>query len=149
MTPIEADDLEVEEIQLPPGDIMAEMIAEEEAAVAPAPSAAKAVSAVPPDVAALTFVGGRAREISIDLTYPFEQAGSVIGGVSVRRLTAYEVSDFVRAHVKPDGTYDRFALYAVMTGLPAATLRGLDQDDSFEVTRACSDFLPRLLAGDA
>lgn len=142
-------DLGVEEIPLPPDDVRAEMIAEEEAEAAkgePAKAAAQVQTVVSkPEIAELNFVGA-GRSVVETLDYPFNLDGVRISAVTVRRLTGYEIAAFVREHLSDDGTFDRYALYSVMTGLPAPVLRGLDQDDGMKVTGACSTFLPRVLS---
>lgn len=140
-------DLGVEEIPLPPDDVRAEMIAEEEAAVAkgePAKAPQGRPAARPVEVAKLDFVGAE-RSVVETLDFPFDLDGVRVSAVTIRRLTGYEIAAFVREHLNDDGTFDRYALYSYMTGLPAPVLRGLDQDDGMKVTGACSNFLPRVL----
>ncbi|MFG1317992.1 phage tail assembly protein [Xanthobacter autotrophicus] len=99
---------------------------------APAPQAR-------PAAAALEFESGRTREVP--LSFPATWEGRRIGVVTVRRLITAEVAALV-----PDGKVpDVFEVYAVMTGLPAPVLRGLDGDDGQAVAEAAFDFLPRLL----
>lgn len=140
---------EVDEIPLPPDHIREEMIAEEERAQA-ATAGAQTASPKPksaPEVAQLDFVRSDERRTVVPLAFAFRLDGALVESVTVRRLNGYEIAAFARAHLDENGAYDRYELYSVMTGLPAAVLRGLDQDDGVRVTGACSDFLSRGLAG--
>lgn len=103
---------------------------------APAPAAAPVA---PPPVAALDFVGDRGKTIPLD--HPFRWDGRLIEMIEVRRLRMQHLSDLVAAG-RHDDLYE---VYAEMTGLPAAVLRGLDPDDGVRVTEVAFDFLPRAL----
>ena len=139
---------EVDEIPLPPDHIRAEMIAEENAqATASETAAPKAASKPAPEIAQLDFVRSDERRTVVPLSFAFRLDGALVDSVTVRRLNGYEIAAFAREHLDESGAYDRYELYSVMTGLPAAVLRGLDQDDGVRVTGACSDFLSRGLAG--
>lgn len=105
-------------------------------AVAPAPAPAKPN---PPLVAALDFVDRKARDVP--LQYPFVLDGRRISVITVRRLLTAQVAVLCQGGKAPDP----FDCYAVMTGLPAPVLRGLDGDDGQAVAEAAYDFLPLLL----
>ena len=144
--------VDIAEIPLPDGDVLAAMLAEEaaadEAAAAPPVAATKDVAATKaakqvaesPEVAALSFVGGRPRAVAIPLDFPFEFDGRTVEAVTVRRLTVSEVGRLTNA--LPE-RFDNFEVYAAMTDLSAAVLRGLDEADGARVSAAAYDFLPR------
>lgn len=92
-----------------------------------------------PEVATLEF---EARPGAlVPLAYPFSWEGRKVTGIPVRRLLTSEVAALCVGGKTPDV----FDAYAVMTGFPAAVLRGLDSDDGSAVAEAAFDFLPRLL----
>lgn len=142
---IPGEDPQLEEIELPPQDKWAELMAGT-AAEKVANVNAVTVPAVPvvepdkPEVAVLEFV---ANKKVIPLAWPFLWEGKEVSEITIRRLTLGEVQEIVS---KPAGQkllmYD---LYAIMSGLPAKVLRGLDDDDGRTVTDAAYDFLPRSL----
>lgn len=92
-----------------------------------------------PAVAALEFVTDAGK--TIRLQHPFRLDGRLIDSVQVRRLSLAQVSDLVVA----GRTGDLYEVYAVMCGLPAPVLRGLDGDDGEVVVEAAYDFLPRVI----
>lgn len=92
-----------------------------------------------PEVAALDF-DARPGAL-VPLSYPFVWDGQKVTGIPVRRLLTSEVAALCAGGKTPEP----FDCYAVMTGLPAAVLRGLDGDDGAAVAEAAFDFLPRLL----
>jgi hypothetical protein len=95
--------------------------------------------AAPPEVAQLAFVGERAK--TVPLSCPFELDGQRVDQVIVRRLVTADIASLVR-----DGRHaDLYEIYAAMTGLSAAVLRGLDADDGQQVVEAAWDFLPQSL----
>lgn len=96
-----------------------------------------------PEVAKLDFVDAAKRETSIPLAYPFEWEGAVVKSITARRLVTDEVAELL-ARASGDEGISRYEIYAEMTGLPAAVLRGLDDEDGDRVVAACYDFLPRV-----
>lgn len=110
------------------------------------PDAARAPAAEPaapkpdePRVAALDF--DARPSVVVPLAYPFTWEGKKVTSIAVRRLVTSEVATLCAGGKSPDP----FDAYAVMTGFPAAVLRGLDSDDGSAVAEAAFDFLPRLL----
>lgn len=93
----------------------------------------------PPVVAALDFVAGRSHVIALD--YPFRLDDKLIEAIEVKRLSMRAVSDLVAT----DRHRDLYEIYAEMTGLPAAVVRGLDADDGDRVMEAGWRFLPRVI----
>ncbi|PZA12479.1 hypothetical protein DNX69_10925 [Rhodopseudomonas palustris] len=108
---------------------------------APAETAAKMQSEPPPLVAVLQFQSGDLRSKRFQLDWPFELDGVTIDAITVRRLPMVTVNNLVAS----ERYRDLYEIYAEMTGLSAAVLRGLDSDDGELITGACWDFLPRLL----
>lgn len=98
-----------------------------------------AEAAVSPIVATLDFELARSK--SIELDYPFQFEGRRIDTIVVRRLSMGAVNRLVA----DERHRDLHEVYAEMTGLPAAVLRGLDGDDGIRVAEVAYDFLPRLL----
>lgn len=111
-------------------------------AASPAAQSAKAAPKVRPQVEALEFVDDGGEAASVTLRRPFDRKGVRVATITVRRLITQELVDLVAGGTVPD-LYDA---YALMTGLPAAVLRGLDADDGMAVAEAAFDFLPRTLA---
>lgn len=103
----------------------------------PEGEAAAEPAAPPPEVAALDFVDGGDRIVTLER--PFRLDGVVVAEITVRRLTVSAVAALSRA----GKVGDLYEVYSVMTGLPAPVLRGLDAGDGLEVTGAAWDFLPR------
>lgn len=139
-TPIgAADDFAVEEIPLPPPEKWGELDNEGEAeAAAPAQKPTEQAR----EIAKLDFVDGKPCR-RVPLTYPFNYEGrGLVAEIIVRRLTVGEVGDLL--DTRPKGMPDNFDIYGLMTGFPAAVLRGLVDVDGEEVAEACFDFLPRL-----
>ena len=106
---------------------------------AAASEAADLPADAPPLVAVLDFVKPRCTPIPLD--HPFRLDGRLIESITVKRLEM----EAVNALVAKDRYRDLYEIYAEMTGLPAAVLRGLDGDDGDRVTGAAWDFLPRIL----
>lgn len=77
----------------------------------------------------------------VPLKHPFRRNGEIVRDITVRRLTVGAVGDLIDD--RPGDMPDFFDIYAVMTGLPAAVLRGLIDIDGEAVAEACFDFLPR------
>ncbi len=128
------------EIPLPPREMWGELANDGPAATGePAATAPKQAA---PSVAALEFVGEKKPIRTIVLDYPFRWNGVEVTEIVVRRLTTPQVGAFMES-LPEDRTYDRFDLYGLMCGLPAAVLRALPEPDGPEVVGACFDFLPR------
>lgn len=139
---------EVEEIPLPPRELWAELDNSGQATVEKvAPVAAPAVQQADQpkaEVAKLDFSAGRSEVIGLD--YPFTWEGREITEVTVRRLTVGEVNTLLdRVATEKIRTMD---IFAIMCGLPAAVLRGLDDDDGRRVMEVANRFLPRVLRTD-
>lgn len=122
----------VGDIPLPPDDVL------DKVAEPSIPEPAAKPDAGKPEVAALEFEDDAAKPVP--LKRPFRYEGELVKAITVRPLLTAEYGDVIR----DDGTYDRFDAYALMTGLPAPVLRGLDARDGEEVTGIAYDFLPRL-----
>lgn len=90
-------------------------------------------------VAAPRFAGDRVRSAIVPLEWPIEFDGRVIDKITVRRMTAKEVSDFVET-TRAEGKAE-----LPMFDCPMAVIDALDADDSDAVNRAVLDFLPRSL----
>lgn len=134
------DDLSVDftEIPLPPEDLIDALDN------APAAKAAAAVPDAPKETAELRFVDDRV--VDVPLAFPFYGPdGAVVDSVAVRRLKTQEIGPMLRRFADEIDAFDIFEVYARMTGLSAATLRGLDADDGIALTGVCRDFLPRVL----
>lgn len=127
-----ADDAN-DQIPLPPQDIIDQMVALEPEAAAP-----KKTAAAP--VALLHFTGPKPMHVEIPLDFPFEWEGREINAITVCRLTTQGIADLGD---RLGGSIELMDLYAVMTGLPASVLRGLEAGDGERVTGAAYDFLPR------
>ena len=136
--------VDIAEIPLPPDDVLEEMLRDEPKA---APEPTPAAPAPAAEVEALDFVKREVRQKPIPLEHPFRRNGALVEQIVVRRLTGFEIGEFVRTSLRTDNGFDRFELYATMTGVPAPVLRGLDQDDLMALTAVASDFLPRAFAG--
>lgn len=117
-------------IDLPPADVVAEMIVKDAPKKPAAPTAR------------LSFV--KPREKVIILEAPFEWEGRIVDQVVVRSLTTAELGDIVD---DKGAAFTMWDLYAAMTGLPEAVLRGLDAVDGAEVTDAARAFFPKALRG--
>lgn len=137
----------LDEIKLPPPEIVAEMLADESDPPAadipqrtvPAPGAAAPAAKAPPPVEQLDFLPGKVREVTVPLDYPFRWNGAEVREVTVRRLSTGEIGAVLDAAGE---TYTLYDIYAAMTGLPAAVLRGMDDDDNARVLEVAGDFLP-------
>jgi hypothetical protein len=90
--------------------------------------------------ATLAFTGGKAWSKVVPLDFPFEYEGRTVAEITVRRLTTAEMGEVASRH---GDELDQWDIFAVMTGLPAAVLRGLEAGDGDEVTGVAYDFLPR------
>lgn len=132
----------IEEIELPPDEVMDQML-EDEVGDAARVEAAKRAPAAPVEVETLDFVDERSTRVP--LTFRFRREGAVVDAIVVTRPTGHQIAEFAKTCMDDGGGYDRYELYEVMTGLPAPVLRGLDQDDGLAVAEACGRFLPRVL----
>ena len=134
--PSSAPTIDVAEIPLPPEEHWPDL---ENAGNEERPAAKPA----DPPVAKLEFVDAAKREKVIPVEHPFRWDGAVVTSITVRRLVTDEVADLL-ARTAGGGDISRYEIYAAMTGLPPAVLRGLDDEDGDRVTAACYDFLPRV-----
>lgn len=111
------------------------------------PSAQHQAPAVPSrpvfPVSAVEFLDPKRREKDVPLQHPFLVDGVEWTNVRVRRLATFEVGAW-RERVLANEA-DSYDLYAIMTGLPAPILRGLDAEDGSSIVAAAVDFLPRWL----
>lgn len=88
--------------------------------------------------ATVTLRGDRTR--TVPLAYPAELAGGVIiSEVTVRRMTAAEVQEFVAAAAA--GQEVRLPMFS----LPSEILDALDPDDFDELNKVATEMLPRRL----
>jgi hypothetical protein len=115
----------------------------EAAAIAASPASAKAAERPRAEVASLRFLDPGALSRAVPLAHPFEHEGGVVDVVTVRRLTVAEVGAVMERY-GADDQIELFDFYAAMSGLPAAVLRGLIDDDGAEVVAAARPLLPRL-----
>jgi hypothetical protein len=92
-----------------------------------------------PAVEELDFVD--AGSVSLALQRPFNWDGKLIDSITIREPITQEMLDIYTRARSED--IDRFDIYAVMTGLPAAVLRGLKSVDGEALVTAASPFLPR------
>jgi hypothetical protein len=83
---------------------------------------------------------GRPRFRTVPLEWPVEFEGKVYSEVTVRRMTASEVGEFIDA-IRTDGS----KAFLPMFDVPQAVIDALDDDDGVEVNKAVQDFLPRRL----
>lgn len=139
----EDDTLRVKEgdVPLPPPEMWAELQIDEGGA-APAAEGPQHSPAKGKETARLAFAGGAVWSKDVPLAFPFEWEGRVVDKITVRRLTTAEMGDVV---ARSGQDFDQFDVFAAMTGLPAAVLRGLEAGDGDEVTGVAWDFLPRAL----
>lgn len=94
--------------------------------------------------AALRFLEPDTVMKSVPLKYPFAYEGAdgeiEVREVAIRRLAVVDVAEIFNAARNRDDI-DLFPFYAAMTGLPAAVLRAMPDDE--EVIAACVPFLPQ------
>lgn len=138
-------DVKVEEIPLPPAE-MWEALDNSGTGKAKEPEkpAGKAAdqAAIDRPIAALKFL--KAMDQSVALDFPFEHPElGAVEAVTVRRLTVGQMGDILDR--RDPKSPDLFDIYAIMTGLEADVLRGLEAKDGERVTGVCFDFLPPLL----
>ncbi|MBY6244029.1 hypothetical protein [Methylosinus sp. Sm6] len=118
-------------IPLPPEEAAAEIAAP--AREAPAP----------PLVAVLDFLEPEAVRKETPFRFPFRLDGREVRSFVARRLLLVEVGGLV-ARAQSQGDIDPIEFYAVMTGLPAPVIRGLEADDGELLVETCYPFLPRI-----
>ena len=85
------------------------------------------------------FVGDRPRFRTVPLEWPVEYDGKTYSEVSVRRMTAGEVMNFIEQAT--NGGSPRLPIFDV----PPEVIDALDADDADNVNKAVNDFLPRAL----
>lgn len=124
------------EIPLPPLEMFGEL--DNSQPIEPARSSSRSERHKP--AATLTFTGGKVWSKVVPLDFPFEHEGRTVSEITVRRLTTAEMGEVASRH---GDELDQWDIFAVMTGLPAAVLRGLEAGDGDEVTGVAYDFLPR------
>jgi hypothetical protein len=105
------------------------------------PVAAAAAPAAPPLVAVLDFL--EPRRLETPFAHPFRWNGEEVRGFAARRLSLAEVGRLVES-ARGQEDFDPIEFYSVMTGLPAAVIRGLDADDGELLVETCYPFLPRV-----
>ncbi len=135
-------DVPLEKIQLPPEELTDELDN------APRGSTAEASQEKEVEIAELDFLSDpetRVHRVPID--HAFNWDGKKIDAIYVRRLTVAQVGQL--ASKLQAGVSDRYDIYAAQTGLPAAVLRGLMDDDGDAVTEKCQDFFPRAFRADS
>lgn len=97
----------------------------------PAPEAPKA---------APTFVGGRSRFEVVDLLWPVKYDGRIWDKITVSRLTAKDVAEFMRRLKDAgDDAEVRFPFFDA----PDEVLDALDDDDSVRLNEVAARFLPQ------
>lgn len=124
-----------ETIELPPADVVAEMVKAPAATKSPLPAAER-------PVARLAFVSPRQKVVVLEA--PFELDGRIVDQIVVRSLTTAELGAVVD---DKGASFTKWDLYAAMTGLPPEVLSGLDAVDGAEVTEAAHAFFPKPLRG--
>lgn len=137
------NDVKVEEIPMPPVE-MWEALDNSKPKPEAAPAVLQDAAAVEgsEQIADLQFVGSAHVKV-LPLQYPFMLDGVTISAITVRRLRIGDIDRFIKR--ARTGSFSTFEIYAEMTRLPVAVLRGLIDEDGDAVTDACFDFLPRSL----
>lgn len=126
-------DVDLDDIQLPPKELIDELDNQSPSAVEPEAEL---------EVATLDFFGDELPTWTRTLTYPFRWEGVAFKEIVVRQLTTAQVGAiFTRARAV-NHMPDLFDVYAEMTGLPAKVLRALPSIDGDPITEKCWDFLP-------
>lgn len=134
-------DVKYVEIELPPPEMWDELDNSGEK-VKPVKAEEKTGSLVERPIAALSFLKSMTQVIPLD--FPFEHpALGPVEVVTVRRLTVGQMGDILDRRDR--NAPDMFDIYAIMTGLEADVIRGLEATDGERVTGVCFDFLPPLL----
>lgn len=139
-------DVKVEEIPLPPSDMWEELdnSGQAKAKAEPENPVKKVVDQAPADrpIAALKFLKAMNQSVALDFPFEHPELGA-IETVTVNRLTVGQMGDILDR--RDPKSPDMFDIYAIMTGLEADVLRGLEAKDGERVTGVCFDFLPPLL----
>lgn len=94
------------------------------------------------EMAVLQFLDPAAIEREVPLSFPFMHEGREVRDIRIRRLAVAEVGAIMERHGAEDPV-DLYEFYEVMCGLPAAVLRGLIDDDGYEVLNVARPLLPR------
>lgn len=151
--PGEAPD--IEEVELPPEEMWAQLDNSGQAPAKDAPAAAEAGAqaaaaawawpdAAPGEVAEIQFLSDRDKVVP--LKFPFTWEGREYSQIRIRPLTLGDVS---KLQQRPAGVkVTLFDLYSRMTGLPSSVLRALESGDGEAVTNLAYDFLPPSLRTD-
>jgi hypothetical protein len=95
----------------------------------------EAPAEMPAQIAPPSFVGGKVRSKIIPLEWPLEYGGKTYDSVTVRRMSATEVSQFFN----DESDTKRLPMF----DCPHEVIDALDADDSEVVSQAVIDFLPR------
>jgi hypothetical protein len=138
------NDVKVEEIPLPPSELWEELDNSGKGKAKAEPEKRQEKVAPPTErpIAALKFM--KAMDQSVPLDFPFEHPElGAVEAVTVNRLTVGQMGDMLDR--RDPKAPDLFDIYAIMTGLEADVLRGLEATDGERVTGICFDFLPPLL----
>lgn len=110
----------------------------------PHPTTEIAPAASPPEPPRFVDVG-RPRSRVIPLEWPVDFDGRCWREIVVRRMTTIEVAGLMeRMRAQPEREF-RFPMFDDPSGqpVPDAVLDQLDDDDSYALNRAATDFLPR------
>ncbi|ACI92725.1 hypothetical protein OCAR_5594 [Afipia carboxidovorans OM5] len=105
-------------------------------------AAASSEAAAAPQIDPPRFVEEARRFRSVPLEWPITYGGQVYDQITIRRMTADEVRQFVDAAA--NGLKPSLPIFDV----PDAVLAALDADDDAEVEKAVNDFLPRSLRAE-
>lgn len=142
--------LDIEDIPLPPeadfdDDLEIYDNDEPEVQSEPEPSKNKA-KPEPMPIAELDFIDGIPGK-NVPLKYGFIKNDAPVQSIFVKRLSIGEVGDLIDKYQTVN--VPKWELYGLMTGLSAAELRGLIDEDGDNVTEAAYDFLPRIFRPEA
>ena len=96
-----------------------------------------------------TYVGNRARTKTVRLEWPVAFNGKNYKAVTIARLSAAEVAEFMEQLKAAGGKELPLPIYRDADGeqLPIEVLDKLDDDDRFVLEEAAADFLPRRFRG--
>lgn|GEM_PF-2253713 len=97
-----------------------------------------------PEIAVLEFLNPETVRAEVPLQHPFRLEGQEVRVITVRRLAMAEIGRVADRLVEL-GHFDRYEFYAAMTGLPAAVIRALPDDDGEALLEKLTPFLPRIL----
>lgn len=135
-------DVPLEKIQLPPAELTDELDN------TPLDATAETSQEKEVEIAELDFLSEPETRVSrVPIDHAFNWEGKKIDAIYVRRLTVAQVGQL--ASKLQGRAFDRYDIYAAQTGLPAAVLRGLLDDDGDAVTEKCQDFFPRVFRADS